>query len=95
MNTENQELKTMREKHDHHREQFEKWYSWTWIFVCISVVLPPALLLVITFLIKSLRYLKVVKALQKECLLKSYKETDNTGYTKLYQYMISQKTFFG
>lgn len=93
MNTENQELKDMMEKHDYHRKQWNKWMSIMVIFVCVGAALPPLLLLIIPFFIKANKHLKVVDALHKECFLKSLSETDNAGYAKLYQYMINQKTW--
>ncbi len=91
----NQEQKAMMEKHDHHRKQYEKWLSISFIFACVGAVLPPLLLFLIPSFIKLNKHAKAFKELQKECLLRSLDGIDKDKYAKLYHYMINQKTWLG
>lgn len=94
MNTENQELKDMTEKYEHHKEQCKKYLVMECATVCVVCGFPPAFLLTLFFYYKVRDHLKIIKALREECLDRSLSETDNAGYAKLYQYMLKDKKWF-
>jgi len=93
-----EEKQTMIEEYDFHRKEYNKWIGWVMmagLFCGLIFLVPIGIPLFIVAIIKISKHGKAFEVLQKECFLKSLNGIDKDKYAKMYQYMMSRKTFFG